>query len=48
MATAFPADLLDDMVDEEVDLDGLGRVLDRNQAGGSRGRTLVRPGPAAA
>ncbi len=45
MATAFPPDLLGEMVHEEVDLTGLARVLDRNQAGGSRGRTLVRPGP---
>ncbi len=46
MATTFPATLLEDMVAEVVDLDGLLPVLDRNQAGGSRGRTLVRPGPA--
>ena len=45
MATAFPPDLLEDMVDGVVDLDELPSVLDRNQAGGSRGRTLVRPHP---
>ena len=47
MATTFPPALLEDMVAEVVDLEGLLPVLDRNQAGGSRGRTLVRPGPAA-
>jgi acrylyl-CoA reductase (NADPH) len=45
MATAFPPSLLEDMVEEVVDLAGLSAVLDRNQAGGSRGRTLVRPRP---
>jgi hypothetical protein len=45
MATAFPPALLEDMVDGVVDLDELPSVLDRNQAGGSRGRTLVRPRP---
>jgi acrylyl-CoA reductase (NADPH) len=44
MATAFPPALLEDMVREVVDLDGLLPVLDRIQAGEARGRTLVRPG----
>jgi acrylyl-CoA reductase (NADPH) len=45
MATAFPPALLEDMVREVVDLDGLHRALDRIYAGGSKGRTLVRPNP---
>lgn len=45
MATAFPAALLTEMGGEEVDLEGLAPVLERIQAGGARGRTLVRPGP---
>ena len=45
MATAFPPAQLDAMVREEVDLEGLAPVLERIHAGGSRGRTLVRPGP---
>jgi NADPH:quinone reductase-like Zn-dependent oxidoreductase len=46
LAGALTPALLDSMVREEVGLDGLTQVLDRNQAGGARGRTLVRPGPA--
>ncbi len=44
MATAFPPTLLDEMVREVVGLDELLPVLDRNQAGEARGRTLVHPG----
>jgi len=46
LAAAFPPALLEAMVEDEVGLDGLAPVLDRNQAGGSKGRTLVRPGRA--
>ncbi len=45
MATAFPSGLLAEMGSEEVDLAGLAPALERIQAGGARGRTLVRPGP---
>jgi len=45
MATAFSPDLLAEMGGEEVDLAGLAPALERIQAGGARGRTLVRPGP---
>jgi acrylyl-CoA reductase (NADPH) len=45
MATAFPPALLEEMGGEEVGLDGLSAVLERIQAGGAKGRTLVRPGP---
>jgi len=48
MATTFSPALLEGMVREVVDLDGLRPALDRNQAGEARGRTLVRPGPATA
>jgi len=44
LAEAFPPALLERMVHEEVGLEGLVPVLARNQAGGARGRTLVRPG----
>jgi acrylyl-CoA reductase (NADPH) len=43
LATAWPAALLDGMVDEELDLDHLGPGLERILAGGVRGRLLVRP-----
>jgi acrylyl-CoA reductase (NADPH) len=45
LGTAFPKALLDDMVGGTVDLDGLAPVLERIQAGETRGRTLVRPRP---
>jgi acrylyl-CoA reductase (NADPH) len=43
LATAWPAALLDGMVDEELDLDHLQPGLERILAGGVRGRLLVRP-----
>jgi acrylyl-CoA reductase (NADPH) len=43
LATAYPARLLDDMVDAEVGLEGLPAVLDRIIVGQGRGRTLVVP-----
>lgn len=44
MAIAFPARLLDDMVQFELGLDGLGPALELILAGGARGRMLVKPG----
>ncbi len=44
MATAFPARLLEDMVQCELGLAELGPALERILAGGARGRMLVRPG----
>ena len=44
MATAWPADLLDGMVHDELGLDGLAPALELILAGGVRGRVLVRPG----
>ena len=44
MATAFPARLLDDMVQRELGLDELGPALGLILAGGARGRMLVKPG----
>jgi acrylyl-CoA reductase (NADPH) len=46
LASAYPADRLEAMVDREVDLDGIGAALATISAGGVRGRVLVRPGPA--
>jgi acrylyl-CoA reductase (NADPH) len=43
LATAFPADRLDAMVDDEVGLEALGPALGRILAGGTRGRVLVDP-----
>ena len=45
MATAYPARLLEDMVQRELGLDELGPALDLILAGGARGRMLVKPGP---
>lgn len=47
MAAAWPAALLDRMVEDEVDLPGLAPVLERILAGRVRGRVLVRPGGSA-
>jgi putative YhdH/YhfP family quinone oxidoreductase len=44
MATSFPADLLEEMVDQELGLDGLGPALARILDGRARGRMLVDPG----
>ncbi len=43
MAAAWPPDLLDGMVEEEVGLDGVAAALERILAGRVRGRVLVRP-----
>ncbi len=43
LATSYPADLLDDMVDRQVGLDGVSAALATVAAGGVRGRILVRP-----
>jgi len=43
LATAYPPALLEDMVDSEVDLAGVGGALETISAGGVRGRILVRP-----
>jgi acrylyl-CoA reductase (NADPH) len=43
LATSYPADLLDDMVDRQVDLDGVSSALATIAAGGVRGRILVQP-----
>ena len=45
LATSYPADLLDDMVDRQVGLDGCSAALATVAAGGVRGRVLVRPDP---
>jgi len=44
LATAFPAALLDDMVQAEIGLEGLDDALATIASGGVRGRILVRPG----
>jgi acrylyl-CoA reductase (NADPH) len=44
MADRFPPDRLDDMVDDQIGLDGLGPAFDRILAGDTRGRVLVDPG----
>ncbi len=44
LATTYPPDLLDRMVDEQIGLEGLAPALDRILAGGTRGRILVDPG----
>ncbi len=44
LAAAYPAELLDRMVDDQVGLEGLAPALDRVLAGGARGRILVDPG----
>ncbi len=44
MATSFPPDVLDSLVEGEVGLEGLAPVLDSILAGRVRGRMLVRPG----
>ncbi len=44
LATAYPSDLLDRMVDDQIGLESLGPALDRILAGGTRGRILVDPG----
>jgi acrylyl-CoA reductase (NADPH) len=44
LAASFPAHLLDDMVQAEVGLDGLGEALATIVAGRVRGRILVHPG----
>jgi len=43
MATSFPPDALDSLVEGEVGLDGLAPVLEAILDGRVRGRTLVRP-----
>jgi acrylyl-CoA reductase (NADPH) len=43
LATSYPADRLDDMVDRQVDLDGVSDALSTIAAGGVRGRILVQP-----
>jgi acrylyl-CoA reductase (NADPH) len=43
MATAWPEELLDRTVDDEVGLDGVAPALERILDGGVRGRVLVRP-----
>lgn len=43
LATAYPAAVLDTMVDSEVGLDGVAGALSTIAAGGVRGRILVRP-----
>ncbi len=47
MAGAWPSDVLDGMVHDEVDLDGLAPALELILSGGIRGRVLVRPGRSA-
>jgi putative YhdH/YhfP family quinone oxidoreductase len=43
LSGAFPANLLEEMVRDEITLDRLGPALDRIWAGGVSGRVLVRP-----
>jgi NADPH:quinone reductase-like Zn-dependent oxidoreductase len=44
MATAFPSEQLDRIVESEVTLDGVAPALDAIFLGRVRGRVLVRPG----
>jgi acrylyl-CoA reductase (NADPH) len=44
MATDWPPEVLDRMVDQELTLDRLEPALERIMGGGVRGRVLVRPG----
>ena len=44
LATKLSADTLDAICNDEIDLAGLPKAIERLLAGGSRGRVLVQPG----